>query len=155
MIFALRGYRSPSPVPSLGGGTLRYKPVVPLTVIGPNGQATPFVLADSGSDDIVFPLALALQLGISLSGAPQRQGSGVGGSQPVPVVYAPVILFLTDGIDAYRWRAVVGFTTAHLRFPLFGIAGGWEHFRTTVDVASREILMLPQPSLPTTQDPVP
>jgi hypothetical protein len=42
-----------------------------------------------------------------------------------------------------------------MRFALLGIAGGLEFFRTTLDVSAREIILLPQPSLPVTQDPAP
>lgn len=79
----------------------------------------------------------------------------MGGVQPVRVSYAPVILVLSDRTETYRWRAVVGFTQARLRISLFGIAGGIEHFRTTLDVARREIIMTPQASLPATQDTTP
>jgi hypothetical protein len=43
---------------------------------------------------------------------------------------------------------VTAFTPTPMRFALFGIAGGLEHFRTTLDVQSREIILLPKPSLP-------
>ena len=66
-----------------------------------------------------------------------------------------MILLLDDGIERSRWRAVVGFTAAPLRFALLGIAGGVEYFRTTLDVENREILMLPNASIPTTQDATP
>jgi hypothetical protein len=120
--FTLRAYRSPSPIPSLGGGTIRYKPVIPMTVIGPRSQETPFVLVDPGSDDIVFPAALAQRIGVDLSQAPHRQSQGVGTPQPVPVLYAPVILLLSDAVQTVRWRATVGFVSVVLRFSLFGIA---------------------------------
>jgi len=152
--FVLRGYRSPSPIPSLGGGTIRYKPVIPMTVIGPRTQETPFVLVDPGSDDIVFPMALAQRIGLDLSQAPQRQSQGVGTSQPVPVFYAPVILLLSDSIQTVRWRATVGFVAVVLRFSLFGIAGGLQFFRTTLD-GVRELEIIPDASLPVTQDSVP
>ncbi len=155
MIFPLRPYRYATPIPSLGGGTIRHKPVIPVTVIGPGGQEAPFALLDTGSDDIVFPAWLAGRIGVDLSGAAQRQAQGVGTVQPVALLYAPVILLLSDQIETCRWRAVVGFTHTPLRFPLLGIAGGLEHFRTTVDVADREILLFPKPSLPVTQDAVP
>jgi hypothetical protein len=69
-----------------------------------------------------------------------------------PVYFAPVILVLTDSIDTYRWRAVVGFTSAFLKFPLFGIAAGLEFFRTTLDGFRKEVELIAQPNLPATQD---
>lgn len=154
MKFPLRGYRSPSPIPSLGGATIRCKPVIPITVIGPRSQETPQVLVDPGSDDIVFPSALAQRIGVNLAGAPQRQSQGVGTSQPVPIFYAPVILLLSDNVQTVRWRATVGFVSVKLRFSLFGIAGGLQYFRMTLD-GLRELELIPDASLPVTQDPVP
>ncbi len=41
------------------------------------------------------------------------------------------------------------------RIPVFGIAGGLEFFRTTLDGFRREVEILAQPNLPATQDAVP
>ncbi|MCI0459108.1 MAG: hypothetical protein L0Z62_19295 [Gemmataceae bacterium] len=143
------------PVPSLGGARHRDKPVIPLEVIGPAGRAAPGAIVDSAADDVVFPFALAAQLGIDLSQAPPLHAPGVGSTQPSDLLYASVILELSDGKDSARWRAVVAFTKAHLRLPLFGVAGGIEHFRTILDVPKREVILDPHPTLPSTQDPVP
>jgi hypothetical protein len=126
-----------------------------MTVIGPAGQETRWVLVDSASDDVVFPVDLAIRIGVDLSAAPQRSAQGLGGAQPVSLLFAPVILLLSDQTETSRWRAVVGFTRTPLRFALLGIAGGLEHFRTTLDVGDREILLNAKPSLPVTQDPAP
>jgi len=142
-------------VPSLGGGGMRCKPLIPLTVIGPKGQETCLALLDSGADDIVLPTALAARVGVDLSSAVAGTARGVGSAQPVGLLYAPVILVLTDNVELCRWRAVIGFTQAPLRFPLFGIAGGLEHFQVTLDIGDRQITILPKPTLPATQDPVP
>jgi hypothetical protein len=127
---------------------VRYKPVIALTVIGPGGPHSVEALVDSGSDDIVFSLDVAAQIGLNLSAASAGQAQGLGGPQPVGLLYAPVILVLSDGMQTCSWRAVTTFTGTRLRFAIFGIAGGLEHFRTTLDVQSREIILLPQPSLP-------
>jgi hypothetical protein len=152
--FTFRAYRSPSPIPSLAGSTIRYKPVIPMTIIGPGSQETSFVLIDPGSDDIVFPAALAQRIGVDLAQAPQRHSQGVGATQAVPVLYAPVILVVSDSVQTVRWRGIVGFVSVPLRFPLFGIAGGLQFFRTTLD-GVRELELVPDPSLPVTQDAVP
>jgi hypothetical protein len=124
-------------------------------VIGPGGQALEQALLDTGADDVIFPMSLAGRLGLDLSKAAAGSAQGVGSSRPADILYAPVILLLTDGQETCRWRATVGFTQASLRFSLFGIAGGLEYFRTTLDVEQQEIVLLPKPSLPVTQDPVP
>jgi hypothetical protein len=148
LIFPFRPYRLKVPAPSLGGGMLRYKPVISLTVIGPSGQVAHPTLVDSGADDIVFPIQVAGRIGVDLSAAVAGQAQGLGGSQPVGLLYSPVILLLSDGTQTCRWRAITAFTGTKLHFAILGIAGGLEHFRTTLDVQSREIILLPQPSLP-------
>jgi hypothetical protein len=132
---------------------VRYRPVIPLAVVGPGGQHSVEALVDSGSDDVVFPLDVAAHIGLNLSAATAGQAQGLGGPQPVGLLYAPVILVLSDGMQTCRWRAVTAFTGSRLRFAIFGIAGGLEHFRTTLDVQSLEIILLPQPSLPTAMVP--
>jgi len=151
VIFPLWGFSTGHAIPSRGGSAVRYKPLVPLTVVGPAGRISPLVSVDTSADDVVFPFDKAALLGIDLSSAPVLSVGGVGG-QPAPVYYAPVILVLTDHIDTYRWRATVGFTAAFMKFPLFGIAGGLEFFRTTLDGFLREVEIIAQPNLPATQD---
>jgi hypothetical protein len=149
--FRLRAYQFPSAIPSLAGSTTRYKPVIPITVVGPRSRETAFVLVDSGSDDIIFPTALAQRLGVDLSQAPVRRSHGVGAAQAVPVLYGPVILVASDSVETVRWRATVGFVSVPLRFSLFGIAGGLQFFRMILD-GVRELELIADASLPVTQD---
>jgi hypothetical protein len=153
--FNLRGYRYSTSLPSLRGGSIRYRPVISSTVIGPIGKETPYALVDTGSDDVVFPIDLAHRLGIDLSRAPQRKSQGVGSVGGVAVLFAPVILRLSDSVQTVRWRATVGFTSASLRFCLFGIGGGLEFFQTILDVPQNFLELHPNSTLPTTQDAVP
>jgi Aspartyl protease len=155
VIFPIPGFQSKVPVPALLGQTVRYKPVIPITVTGPKNQEARQILVDTGADDIVFPEALAARLGVDLSSAIPGSGHGIGAAQPVPVLFAPVILQLSDQQETYRWRALVGFTKASLRFAILGIAGGLEHFLTTFDFASHEMLLIALNTLPTTQDAAP
>jgi len=150
LIFPLRPYRLKVPTPSLGGSMVRYKPVVPLSIIGPGGQVTHPALVDTGADDVVFPANVAAHIGVDLTAALPGEARGLGGSKPVPLLYAPTILLLADATQSCRWRAMIAFTQAPLRFAIFGIAGGLEFFRTTLDVVDREIVLLPKSSLPTT-----
>ena len=43
-----------SPVPSLGGGMVQYRPIVPIRVLGPLGSRLLDGCIDSGSDDTIF-----------------------------------------------------------------------------------------------------
>jgi hypothetical protein len=153
--FPLATFWSRTPVPSLGGGTRRYKPVIPILIMGPSGQTTTRILVDTGSDDIVFPHDIAERIGVDLRGASPGSASGVGSAGPVQILFAPVILELSDQVETCRWRAVVGFTRTPLRFSLLGIAGGLEHFETILRVRSLEVQLIPQSTLPSTSDPVP
>jgi predicted aspartyl protease len=155
MIFTVPGFASRTPVVSLGGRRVRYKAIIPIRVAGPVTEEICQILVDTGADDVVFPVDLASRLGVNLSSAPQRQAGGVGHRQAVSIAFAPVILQLEEGSEVFRWRAMVGFTAAPLRLPLLGIAGALEHFRTTLDVQARELLLIAHPSLPVTSDPVP
>src|SRR5262249_51527122 len=154
VIFRMRRVLVPHPVPSLGGGFVRHLPLIPLTIFGPSGRWDPYVRVDTSADDVVFPSFIAPRLGIDLSSAPQVQAGGVCGPT-APLYFVPVILEMTDRIDTYRWRAMVGFTAAFLNFPLFGIAGGLEFVRTTMDGFRKEVTLVAQPYLPATQDALP
>jgi hypothetical protein len=151
VIFPLSTFRSPTPVPSLGGALFRRKPIIPIRVVGRTGSRLRTILVDSGADDVVFPSDLAALIGVDLTTAARRQARGVGASGGVGLLYAPVILELTDGQRTCRWRAVVAFARSRLRFDLLGIAGGIEHFRTTFDVGAGNVSLDPLPSLPVTQ----
>ena len=155
MNFPLKSFRSPTPVPSLGGALFRPKPIITIRVTGPTGGVFREVVVDTGADDVVFPFDLAARIGVDLTAASMRQASGVGAPRPVGLLYAPVILELNDGHQFCRWRAVVAFARTQLRFDLFGIAGGLEHFRTTLDVGTGEIILVPQASFLATQAAIP
>lgn len=153
--FQVPWFLAPQPMPSLAGGQTRYRPVIPLTVDGPWVRQVIYVLVDSGADDIVLPLALASQIGVDLTPAVVRTAQGVGGGPPSTLWFAPLILELNDGRSMCRWHAVVAFTQAPMHYPMFGIAGGLEHFRMTLDIAAREVLLEPGPSLPAVSGAVP
>ncbi len=155
MKFPFKTFRTTLPVPSLGGAMFRPKPVISITATGPNGVLRPDVLLDTGSDDIVFPMAFASVLGVQFDPATRRHGAGVGTWQPVGLPHAPLILELRDSVQVCRWRAVVAFTTGKLLFPLFGLAGGLQYFRATFDADGDEIILDPKVSIPSTQASVP
>jgi hypothetical protein len=150
LIFSMYSFSVAKPIPSLGGKKMRYKPLIPLRILGPGGHCSRLFSVDSSADDIVMGISEAAILGIDLTNAPRITARGVGG-QVSSVSFASVILELTDNIATCRWRAVIGFTHAFMQFPLFGFAGGLEFFRTTVDGFRHEVEMIAQPNLPSTQ----
>lgn len=108
----------------------RPKPLIPIGVVGPRNTRLIRGLLDSGADDTVFPDTLAAQLGIDLTGAPEGELGGVGGSPLARVRFAQVHLRLATNTEQREWVALAGFTAAPLRFPLLGYAGVMQFFTT-------------------------
>jgi hypothetical protein len=113
----------PAP-PSLSKGTtVRWRPLIPLTIIGPTGITRDFGRAvfDPAADDTVLPIDTALRLGVRLL-APTGHGVRWGG-QLHALRFGEVDLLLTDNVTVWCWRAVVGFSPAPLRYPILGQSG--------------------------------
>src|SRR5262249_37604638 len=116
---------------SLGGRLVRPKTLVDITLIGPGGARLTPALLDTGADDTVFPELLAARLGIDLTGAPEGESGGVGGTSVARLRYATVTLRLATATEQRDWPAIVGFTNVPLRFPLLGFAGVLQYFTAT------------------------
>jgi hypothetical protein len=127
LLFPYRSGRSPRPVVSLGGRTVRPRPLIDATLIGPTGSKVVTALLDSGADDTVFPEQVAQSIGLDLSNAPRYTVTGVG-SPPLVIAYAQISLRLTDGKEFREWPAVVGFTSAQMTHALLGFAGCLQFF---------------------------
>ena len=149
MIFAYMPLPTKGPVPSLGGTMMRYRPIVPVGVLGPLGVRLVDACVDCGSDDTIFPMSLARKLGLDLTGAPQGQSHPVGGAI-VPYVYAAVSLRLSDGAETCEWQATVGFVDLPLRWALLGHAGFLDFFDTELRGARREVFITPNNAFPGT-----
>src|ERR1700676_3301195 len=90
------GGASPPSLPA--GATLRWRPLIPITIAGPPGRFHDFprALLDTGADDTIFPFALAQQLGIALL---PHKGHGVRWrGQLHPLRFGNVELALTDSV---------------------------------------------------------
>jgi hypothetical protein len=113
----------PAP-PSLPASALmRWRPLVPVTILGPAGIYRDFgrAVLDPAADDSVFPLDTAGQLRI-----PLRPSTGHGvrwRGQLHPLRFGDATLLLTDNGTIWRWQAVVGFSPAPIRYPILGQAG--------------------------------
>jgi hypothetical protein len=84
---------------------------------------------DPGADDTVFPLAIAALLGVNL-----RSPSGHGlrwRGQAYVLRFGDVELELSDGIQVYRWPAVIAFSQAPLHYPILGLSGCLQYFDAT------------------------
>ena len=117
------------PPPSLPAlATVRWRPLVPVTIFGPTGKRRffPRALLDPGADDTVFPLPIAGLLGVALlaDGGHGLRWRGQGYS----LRFGDVALELSDGLEVWQWSAIVGFSQAPIRYPILGICGCLQFF---------------------------
>jgi hypothetical protein len=116
------------PPPSLpSGAVFRYRPLIPVTIVGSGGQRRfSRSVVDSGGDDTVFPIDV-----LRLIGAAPRPDTGHrirwrGNLHPLR--FADVELALADDASNCRWPAVISFSPAPLPYPILGNAGCLEFF---------------------------
>jgi hypothetical protein len=143
-----RAGKSPTPIPSLGGGLWRHRPYLAVRLYGPSGSILRDGLLDTGSDDTIFHEDLAALVGIDLATVSPTPillaGRGV-----VPCRYVPTTLRITDGVsETYEWSAVVGFVPVRLRHVLLGHAGFLQFFDTEFRGADREVVLTTNHSFP-------
>jgi hypothetical protein len=150
VIFPYLPLPTKGPVPSLGGATVRYRPIVSVRVFGSSGSRLYDGCLDCACDDTIFPLSLARKRGIDLSGAPQGEAIPVGGLM-IPYSYAAVPLRLSDGLETFDWQAMVGFVDLPLRWALLGHAGFLDFFDTELRGARREVVLIPNSRFPGTR----
>ena len=97
------------------------RPIVPIRIRGPvAARRLKSALLDTGSQDTLFPMALAQSLGILLGG--ERRTIGWRG-QRYWVEFHDVELELSQNDRVWRWRARAGFTDAPLSYALLGQRG--------------------------------
>jgi hypothetical protein len=120
------------PPPTLpSGSTVRWRPLLPVRIIGPTGRSRyfPRAILDSGADDTIFPLDIAALIGVAL-----RPDTGQGirwRGQLYRLRFGDVELELADESgSAYHWPATVGFSPAPIRYPILGNAGCLYFFDT-------------------------
>jgi hypothetical protein len=137
------------PIPSLGGGYTRPRPIIAARVIGPSGTQLLDGLLDTGSDETVLEEWVAPLVGVDLTRAIRRDIGLVGRVHPVPIKYVTVRLRITDGSqEIYEWPAVIGFTPTKLRYPLFGYAGFLQFFNTDFHGDDCEVILTPNKKFP-------
>ena len=130
------------PIPSLGGGLTRPRPIVAARLIGNTGSRLLDGLLDTGSDDTVLEEWVAGFIGVDLARAVCRDIGLVSRVQPVTVKYASVRIRITDGSqEVFEWPAVVGFTPTKLHYPLFGYSGLLQFFNIEFWGDDREVIL--------------
>jgi hypothetical protein len=146
--------RAPPPASLPATATGRWRPLVPITILGARGVSLSFgkALVDPGADDTIFPFDVVSLLGVSV--LPSTGHAMRWQGQRFPLRYARVELELVDDQgSALRWPAVVAFTTAAMRYPLLGVAGCLEFFDVKFLGAGHEVEFEPNSSFPGTAQP--
>lgn len=110
MKFAYSGILSPAP--DTGEEVLIFRPEVPLRIHGPNGFASYMALVDTGADNSILPLSIAVQLGIPTESA-KGPGATAFGGQQLSLSFADIRLQMSDDQDSWRWPARVYFYDFH------------------------------------------
>ena len=133
------------PVPIIGpappsvsiAGAAHWRPFVPLTVIGANGQLRHFqrALLDPGADDTVLPLSVAKRIGISLRPDTGHRLRWRG--QHYVLRYGDVAFQLAEGGSFCRWQAIAAFSDAPITYCILGQSGCLQFFDVTFRGADR------------------
>jgi hypothetical protein len=118
----------PAPPSLPAGAHVRWRPLVPVTIIGAGGLLRDFgrAILDDAADDTVFPLDTALRIGVRLHPDTGHRVRWRG--QLHALRFGNVELLLTDNGSTRRWPATIGFSPAPLRYPILGQAGCLQFF---------------------------
>jgi len=127
---------------------IRFRPLIPLRVAGPNGRLIDLeALVDTGADEVLLPDTLLPAFGFASGSGITRGTSGIGGR--TTVVFHPIRLEIrANPNDRIAWHATVGFAKLSLHVAMFGLAGGLEFFHTTLNVIDRQLGLFPHPTIP-------
>ncbi len=140
--------------PSLPPGTThRFRPYLPIRVRSlqtGKSQLIQRAVLDTGADDTVFPENFVTNLGITLLSDLGPVSRIRWRGTPYPIRFAEVELQLTDKVTVYSWRAIVGFTTPAIPYPLLGQAGFLQYFNQTGRGHDRESILEPIQAFPGT-----
>lgn len=142
----------PSPPTLPQGAILRYRPLIPVRIMGPTGTSRSFLraLVDSGADETIFPYDVAKVLGVTLHSATGHAMRWQG--KQFALRYGNVELELIDDSGAMlRWPATVAFSPASIRYPLLGVCGCLEFMNAQFFGESRIVELEPNSSFPGTQ----
>ena len=137
------------PLVTMGGRSVRPRPIIPVTIMGPSGNWPLHALVDTGADESLFPDHFASVIGIDLSTALASSGTGLG-SGSLPLRFAEVTLNISDTRETREWRAWVSFTSAFLSMPLLGFAGFLQYFTATFHGDREELELTVNASYPGT-----
>jgi hypothetical protein len=129
-----------------------HRPLIPVRIISPAGDADHLAFVDPGSDDTLLPRSVATRVGAAVDDTQAANTSGFGGAS-LPVAPGDVELLLTDGLAVYRWPAHVGFVTfadADDEMSILGHSGFLDFFTATFHGDRKLLELVPNPTFPGT-----
>ncbi len=131
-----------------------FAPEVPVTVIGPAGDAIVLALVDTGGEFTLFPESVAHQIGATVEVDRGFHVTGFPGGTESMVAYPGIVeLELHRDGESLRWQTVVGFApfeeNRYSARGVLGHAGCLEFFRSSFDGMRRELELIPNAKLPT------
>ena len=113
-----------------------YRPMVRVTVIGPDDAVTQLGLLDTGADETILPIEILAQIGHAGPAGRTGRLHGIHGGS-VDVVYGEVRFGFTEGgTKPFVWEATVAFGQ-NLAEPIFGHSGFLEHFTASFNGPGR------------------
>jgi hypothetical protein len=140
----------PAP-PSLAlGATDRGRPLIPVEIFGTGGLSRQFTRAfvDPAADDTVFPLDTARQIGAVLRPDTGHRVRWRG--QLHAPRFGGMEILLEDGINVWRWPAIIRFSPAQIRYPILGTSGCLQFLDAHFRGAHRIVELETNPTFPGT-----
>ena len=140
--------------PTLPGGTThRFRPLVSVRIVNPISKRNwryAKVLADSGSDDSIFPISAVGLIGLRSDQLLSTRFHVVWRGTAWPLQFGDVELELNDGQCLCRWLTRVAFSPMPTRFPILGQAGCLQFFNATFRGEDHITELEPIPTFPGT-----
>lgn len=150
MKFSYREYVAP-----LSGSSdfrLILRPVIQISVVGGDFEATCAALVDSGADETIFPLSIARAIGVSLLPELQGKFKGVSGDELV-LHFGEVELNVSDENQTVRWKTIVGFADFKDEgdeLAILGHGGFLDYFTAIFDGKEAQVELIPNDLIPAT-----
>ncbi len=121
------------------------RPVVPVTVVGPRGAESMRGILDTGSDQTIFPAALARRLGIELREAPPA-GMATASGEAMALSLGAATLRLRFENETPEWSGVFlfhEFADRDAEMAILGHAGFLDYFTATFNGELGNVTLVP------------
>jgi hypothetical protein len=116
---------SVDPTPALEVDEM-YRPVIPVRLVGRADSLDIFALVDTGADESYITDEMARTLGVQPISDSLFVVETASGSMEVP--YGEISIQIHNGVEEYRWSAVVGIVSEPWPEAILGHAGFLQYF---------------------------